>query len=76
VSTLAEIEAAIPTLSAAELEELERIVRQQRAKQTSTAGAVPENLWSGARERLRRIWGERVLSDAEVEEMRAFEDED
>ena len=75
VSTLAEIEAAIPKLSAEELVELERFAREQRGK--LAGGSVVSrsgNLWRGARERLHRIWGERVLSDVEVAEMRDDED--
>jgi hypothetical protein len=74
VSTLAEIEAAIPALSAEELAELERFVRKQRGHLSGAPAKVSDNLWSGARERLRRLWGERTLSEAEVEGMRDYED--
>jgi hypothetical protein len=35
---------------------------------------VAPNLWTGARERLRRIWGDQVLSEGEVAAMRDYED--
>jgi hypothetical protein len=73
VSTLAEIEAAIPHLSARELVELARMVREQLERQPGQS-AASKNLWSGARERLHALWGERVLGDAEVAEMRDYED--
>lgn len=74
VSTLAEIEAAIPKLSAEELVEVERCAREQRGRLSGGARVRPENLWGGARERLHRIWGERLLSEGEVAEMRDDED--
>lgn len=74
VSTLAEIEAAIPQLSAGELAELARIVREHLDKQSAPSAVTSKNLWGGARERLRTLWGKRVLGDAEVAEMRDYED--
>ena len=74
MSTLAEIEAAIPKLSAEELAEVERFVRAQRGKLSGGSVLTSGNLWGGARERLRRIWGERTLSEGEVAEMRDYED--
>lgn len=74
MSTLAEIEAAIPTLSTEELAELEKVVREQRGKRSSEPRVASRNLWSGARERLLRIWGDRVLSEQEVAALRDDED--
>jgi hypothetical protein len=74
VSTLAEIEAAIPKLSTEELAEVERLVRERRGKMFGDPVSQPGNLWGGARERLRRIWGERTLREDEVVEMRDYED--
>jgi hypothetical protein len=74
VSTLADIEAAIPHLSAGELVKLARMVHEQLEKQSGQSATIPKNLWGGARERLRALWGERVLSDGEVAEMRDYED--
>lgn len=73
MKTLAEIEAAIPRLSADELKELERLLQARRLKMGSGSNS-PTNLWSGARARLQRIWGQRVLTESEIAEMREFED--
>jgi len=76
MSPLAEIEAAIPKLSAEELAEVERFVREQRGKLSGGPMLPPGNLWGGARERLRRIWGDRTLSEGAVAEMRDYEDDE
>lgn len=73
MTSLAEIEAAIPMLSPEELGELEQFIRGWREKRAPVEPAG-ENLWRGARERLRQIWGDRTLSNEEVAVMRDFED--
>jgi hypothetical protein len=75
---LEKIEAAIPTLSVQELLGLQCFVRAQLATRGDSAEVAPPplrppNLWAGARERLVRIWGERILSEREVAEMKEFE---
>lgn len=76
MSTLAEIENAVETLPRPEQETLWQHLSQRLF---ATAGGVAPQpagpgLWSGAREQLRRIWGDRVLSEGEVAAMRDFED--
>lgn len=72
MSTLAEIEEAVETLPRPEQETLwqhlsQRLFVRMGTAERATAGA---NLWKGARERLRNIWGDRVLSESEIASMR------
>jgi len=76
MSTLAEIEEAVESLPRPDQEMLWQHLSQRLF---ASAGAVEPrqagpDLWAGARERLRRIWGERVLSESEVAGMRDCED--
>ena len=76
MSTLAEIEEAVEALPRPAQEALwqhlsQRLFSTANGAERRQAG---ENLWTGARERLRGIWGDRVLSDREVAAMRDFED--
>ncbi len=76
MSTLAEIEEAVETLPRPEQETLWQHLSQRLF--ASAGGAerrqAGPNLWAGARERLRGIWGDRVLSVSEVAGMRDYED--
>ena len=76
MSTLAEIEEAVETLPRPEQETLWQHLSQRLF--ASAGGAerrqAGPNLWTGARERLRGIWGDRVLSVSEVAGMRDYED--
>ena len=76
MSKLAEIENAVKSLPRPEQETLWQHLSQRlfaTGGGTEARQAGP-NLWAGARERLRRIWGERVLSEREIAAMRDFED--
>ena len=74
MSTLAEIEEAVETLPGSEQEELLRFLTSRVRNRSAGPVRRDGGLWSGARERLGRIWGERTLSEREVAEMRDFED--
>ena len=76
MSTLAEIEEAVGTLPRPEQETLWQHLSQRLfapAGGTEPRQAGP-NLWIGARERLRRIWGDVVLNENQVAAMRDYED--
>ena len=76
MSTLAEIENAVETLPRPEQETLWQHLSQRLFAPAGVAEPrqVAPNLWTGARERLRRIWGDQVLSEGEVAAMRDDED--
>ena len=76
MSTLAEIENAVETLPRPEQETLWQHLSQRLFAPAGVAEPrqVAPNLWTGARERLRRIWGDQVLSEGEVAAMRDYED--
>ena len=76
MSTLAEIEQAVDTLPRPDQETLWQHLSHRLFAPASAAERreTGPNLWAGARERLRRIWGDRVLSEDEVAAMRDDED--
>ena len=74
MSTLAEIEEAVETLPRPEQETLWQHLSQRLFAQQNGAPQMGTKLWAGARERLRKIWGERVLGEDEVAAMRDCED--
>ena len=76
MSTLAEIEEAVGTLPRPDQEALWQHLSQRLfAPKNGAQHLQPEtNLWSGARLRLRKIWGQRVLGEGEVAAMRDYED--
>ncbi len=76
MSTLAEIEKAVGALPRPDQETLwqhlsQRLFAPAGGAESRQAGP---GLWTGARERLRRIWGDRVLGESEVAGMRDYED--
>ena len=76
MSTLTEIENAVETLPRPEQEMLWQHLSRRLFAPAEGAGPrqAGPNLWAGARERLRRIWGDRVLSEGEGATMRDDED--
>ena len=77
MSTVVEIEEALDALPRPEQEVVWQHL-SHRLFSTGSNSAKPQEagvaLWAGARERLRRIWGDRVLDEREVAAMRDYED--
>ena len=76
MNTLAAIEEAVESLPRPQQERLWQHLSHRLFAPAGGAERreVGPNLWAGARERLRGIWGERVLSEREVAAMRDYED--